>query len=434
MQKDIAKHLKGKSILILGYGREGKSALKFVRAYLPDAKVAVADAKELDLKDVESFSGDDYLKQCENFDVIIKSPGIPVKDNFSAENRAKITSCVDLFLQFCPNPIIGVTGTKGKSTTSSLIHHILKECGMDAILAGNIGLSVFDIMDDIRSNTIITLELSCHQLEFIHRSPNISILLNLYEEHLDHYNNAEEYYDAKKNIFRYQQFDDTLIYGDIFQHATEAEINEAVAGHKINIAKDIEIPDKQIQTYLLGEHNRYDIRAAIAACEAIGLKREEILKAVATFRGLPHRLEFIGEFQDIKFYNDSIATAQEAVMSALKAIPDTDTIILGGMDRGLNYEPLANFLRKTKLHNVILLPSTAERLLTLINEEPHHLILYVVHDMDEAVHTAYKVTEKGHSCLLSPAAASYGFYANFEKRGDDFRDKVHKYATLIKKA
>ena len=427
MQQDIANFLKDKRILVLGYGREGISAVKFIQKYLPDADFAVADRNPLEIDGVATFSGDNYTDYCKDFDIIIKSPGIPAKE-IPADQHYKITSCVDLFLRYCKNPVIGVTGTKGKSTTSSLAYHILKNCGKDAILAGNIGLSCFEILDDIQPETIIVLELSCHQLEFIQKSPNVAILLNLYEEHFDHYNSPDEYFNAKKNIFHFQQASDTLIYGDIFQHCTEGEIAEAAAGQKINLATDWQIPTEQIETQLIGDHYLVDIRAAMAACAQFGLANDAMLEAVKTFQGLPHRLQFIGEHNGIKFYNDSIATAQEAVINALKALPEVRTLIVGGMDRGINYQPLIDFLATSQIANLILLPNTAARIQAQIGDVDYEV--KTVANMEEAVSLAYDITEPGFSCLLSPAAASYGFYKNFEERGEDFCRQVEKYAKL----
>lgn len=427
MKQEIINYLTGKSILILGYGREGKSALDFVRANLPDTRVAVADQQTLTLDDVETISGDDYLQAIDNFDIAIKSPGVIVKDYLDAAQKAKITSLTDLFLRFCKNTVIGVTGTKGKSTTSSLIQHILHESGKDSILIGNIGKPCFDALDDIRPETIVVFELSSHQLEFVQASPHIAILLNIYQEHFDHYVDAEGYYNAKKNIFHYQGADDVLIYGDIFQHASHEEL-DAYPMQKIDIFRDINIPREFIKTNLLGEHNYYNILAASAACEACGVAQDVILNAVATFNGLPHRLQFVGEFKNIKFYNDSIATAQEAVISAVKAIGDVDTLILGGMDRGLDYHPLVDFLRGSQVRNIILLPNTIESFDRIFNEAPHSQILIPVENMEQAVKTAYGITAEHHTCLLSPAAASYGFYKNFEERGTDFCNLVKKYS------
>ena len=429
MKQDIIDFLRDKSILILGYGREGKSALEFVQANLPGANYAVASQEELIIENVHTYWGDDYLDAVKEYDVVIKSPGVVIKDYLDDEQKAKITSLTDLFMRFTKNPIIGITGTKGKSTTSSLIYHILHNSNRDAILVGNIGKPCFDVIDDINPETIIVFEMSCHQLEFIQASPHIALLLNIYEEHFDHYTTPEGYFEAKKNIFRHQSADDILIYGDIFQHASHEEI-DALPMRKINIYHDINIPRKDIKTSLIGEHNYYDILAAAAACEACGVTEDEILKAVETFRGLPHRLEYVGDFKGIKFYNDSIATAQEAVVNAIKAIGNVDTIILGGMDRGLDYHVLVEFIRTTPIRNVLLLPNTVESFERIFNEAPHSQVLMPVENMEAAVKTAFEVTAEGHTCLLSPAAASYGFYKNFEERGKDFCRLVQQYGTI----
>ena len=187
MKQDIIDYLKDKKILILGYGREGKSALTFVQTNLPNNTVAVADQNELQLDNVQTICGENYLDAVHDFDIVIKSPGIPTRDFVDASRLDKITSLTDLFLRFCKNKIIGVTGTKGKSTTASLIYHILKATNHDALLVGNIGIACFDAIDQIHEDTIIVFELSCHQLEFIQASPQIAILLYIYEEHLDVY-------------------------------------------------------------------------------------------------------------------------------------------------------------------------------------------------------------------------------------------------------
>ena len=429
MKNDIIDFLQDRSILILGFGREGKSFLQFAKDNLPNNKIAIADQNDIQVDGVETFCGPNYLTHVADFDVIIKSPGVSIKDQLDETQKAKITSCTDLFLRFCQNPIIGITGTKGKSTTSSLIYHILHENHYDAIFAGNIGKACFDIIDDLHENTIVVLELSCHQLEYVQASPHVSILLNLYEEHFDHYAKPEDYFTAKKNIYHFQHSNDLLIYGDIFQHAHQEEI-DALPMRKIDLMRDHIVDFDKIQTSLIGEHYKYDIAAAIAACEEFDLSEEQCLAAVASFKGLRHRLEFVGEFKNIKFYNDSIATAQEAVISAIKAVPDTDTIILGGMDRGLNYSPLVEFIRQSNIRNVLLLPDTDMSFQRIFDEAPCSQNILHVANMAEAVKIAYQVTAEGHSCLMSPAAASYNTYSGFEARGDDFCHLVAEYAKL----
>ena len=428
MKEKILEYLRNKSILILGFGREGRSSLNFIHENLPEAKIAIVDQAQIDDEDVVKnttiISGDNYLDACKDYDLILKAPGVIIKDYLDAETKAKITSQSDLFMRVFGRQVIGVTGTKGKSTTSSLIYHVLKIAGKDTQLIGNIGKPCFDVIDNIRPETAIVFELSAHQLEYIQASPHIAVLLNMYEEHFDHYTTPDDYYNAKKNIYKYQTPDDLLIYGDIFQH-TGAEEIAAAKSMKIDITKTDIIPRDQIRTRLIGEHNQLNIQVAAAIAYAYKVNGDTFKEAIASFEPLPHRLEFVGTFRGIKFYNDSIATAQEAVINAIKALNDVDTIILGGMDRGLDYHPLVDYIRTTNIRNVVLLPATNERFQRTFDENEHHQKLIHVNDMREAVEKCYELTEAGKSCLLSPAAASYGFYKNFEARGEDFKNLVN---------
>ena len=423
MKNQIIDFLRDKKILILGFGREGKSSLDFIRRELPQAEVAIADQQEVVVENITVISGENYLDACKDYDLILKAPGVIIKDYLDAETKSKITSQTDLFMRVFSRQIIGVTGTKGKSTTSSLIYHVLKSAGRDAQLVGNIGKPCFDVLDEITDQTAIVFELSAHQLEYIQASPHIAVLLNIYEEHFDHYTTPDDYYGAKKNIYKYQTPDDLLIYGDIFQHATIDEIN-AAQSMKIDITKTEIFPRDQIRTKLIGEHNQLNIQVAAAIAYAYKINGEDFKQAIASFQPLPHRLEYVGTFRGIKFYNDSIATAQEAVINAIKALGDVDTIILGGMDRGLDYHPLVDFIRETNIRNIILLPATNDRFQQTFDEGEYSQKLIHVKNMREAVEQAYAITATGKSCLLSPAAASYGFYKNFEERGDDFKNLV----------
>lgn len=430
MKNNIIEFLENKKILILGYGREGKSAYKFIKDNVLNYKLGIADRNEVLLDDIQIsfYFGDNYLDAIKDYDIVIKSPGVVIKDYISDEEKTKITSLTDLFLRFCKNTIIGVTGTKGKSTTSSLIYHILKKCGFDTYLIGNIGIPCFDVIDDIKEDTVLVYELSCHQLEFVQASPNISILLNLYEEHLDHYVDVRAYVNAKTNIYKYQTKDDYLIYGNIYNYLDEKDL-DGVVSQKINLLDNPQgIDYSKIKTSLIGEHNKQNIVTALLAVSILGVKEEEALQAVESFRGLEHRLEYVGTYKEISFYNDSIATAQEAVINAVKALKNVNTIIIGGMDRGLDYSTLIEFLSTSSVENIILLPSTNERIIKLFNSFTHNKHLYSVKNMEEAVKVSYKYTKRNQICLLSPAAASYGFYLNFEKRGEHFKQLVREYS------
>lgn len=425
MKQDIINFLNNKKILIIGFGREGKSALEFIKENVSYKDLAIADKNDIKIDGIKTYIGDNYLDSTKDYDIVIKSPGIIIKDYISDKEKEKITSLTDLFLRFCPNKIIGITGTKGKSTTSSLIYHILKENNYDTYLIGNIGIPCFDVIDLIKENTILVYELSCHQLEFVKASPDISVLLNLYEEHLDHYNGINEYINAKKNIYKYHSKDNHLIYGNLSNYMSDNEIN-SINTTLHNIYNYNEINIDNIKTNLIGTHNRYNIITSIIATNLVGIKKEDALKAVESFNGLEHRLEYVGTFKNIKFYNDSIATACEAVISACNSITDVNTIIIGGMERNINYDNLVEYLTKSIIENIILLPNTNIRIKEIFDKYSHNKNIILVKDMEEAVDVSYKLTKPNTSCLLSPAAASYGFYLNFEKRGEHFKELVTK--------
>lgn len=426
MKNKIVEFLENKKILILGFGREGKSAYKFITENTKNTEIGIADINNVNgLDNVKKHIGKNYLNYIEEYDVVIKSPGIILKDYVGKKNH--ITSLTDLFLRFCDNTIIGITGTKGKSTTSSLIHHILINNNKDSFLVGNIGLPCFDVIDKINKDSIIVYELSCHQLEYVKASPSISILLNVYQEHLDHYNGMNEYVQCKKNIYKYQTDNDYLIYGDVEKYISKEELNE-ISANKICIdSSNINVDLDNIETKLIGNHNKKNIVTAILATKLVGVEYNDALNSVKSFEPLEHRLELVGTYKGITFYNDSIATAQEAVMNAVSNLKNVNTIIIGGMDRGLDYQSLICFLCESTVENIILLPNTNERMMKIFDAIPNDKKLLFASDMEVAVKLSYQYTKKNKICLLSPAAASYGFYLNFEKRGEHFKELVRKY-------
>ncbi|MEG0826721.1 MAG: UDP-N-acetylmuramoyl-L-alanine--D-glutamate ligase [Bacilli bacterium] len=428
MKNNIYEFLNNKKILILGFGREGKSTYHFLRNYFKDVVIGIADKNDIenkaDLVNVNYYIGDNYLDSIKEYDVVIKAPGVIILDYVNNEDKKKITSQTDLFLKFCQNTVIGITGTKGKSTTSSLVYHVLKDSDYDALLVGNIGVPSFDKIDEINENTIIVYELSCHQLEFVKSSPNIAIILNLFEEHLDHYLDLNHYLDAKKNVFKYQSNDDYFLYVEKIQHLSNDELKK-IKAKVVKVTMD-EKKNYNIKTNLIGEHNVLNILVCINVAKILKMDIAKVLTSISTFIPLKHRLEYVGKNHGINFYNDSIATASEAVISAIRSFNKVDTIIIGGMERNLHYENLVNFIENSSIDNVILLPNTNLRIKNIFDSINSKKKLYVVKDMDEAVKIAKEVTPKEGVCLLSPAAASYGFYKNFEERGDHFRMLVIK--------
>lgn len=410
---DIAGMLNGKSILILGFGREGKSTYEFIKKYVKYTSLGIADKSEIKVPEKVYF-GENYLDAVSEYDVVIKSPGIPF---FGIENEnVLITSQTELLLKANRENIIGITGTKGKSTTTTLIFNILNQAGIDVRLIGNIGVPPLSCLEDINDDTILVCEMSSHQLENLTVSPHIAIILNIFEEHLDHYKSYEDYQLAKVNVFRHQTLDDIVIY-NLENELVKDYVERYAKGKKMAFPYDYDV-----ETALLGEHNKKNIMAARLAVKQFGVNEEDIKRTVKDFSGLAHRLEFVGEFDGVKYYNDSISTIPEATINAINSIKDVNTVIIGGMDRGIHYDDFAMYLGNSDVENIILAYDTGKR----IYEKMENDRAILVKDLEEAVEVAKKVTKKGMACLLSPAAASYGFFKNFEERGDRFKELVKK--------
>jgi UDP-N-acetylmuramoylalanine--D-glutamate ligase len=440
MISKICGKLNNKKILILGYGKEGKSTYQFIRKYFPDMTVGVYDKNEIkdSLTNVTIHCGSSYQEILSDYEMIIKSPGI-VFNSKNSKDLKKLTSQTDLFLEFYRDRTIGITGTKGKSTTSSLIYHILRSAGKDVLLVGNIGVPVFDALEKINDDTIIVYELSSHQLEYAVHSPHIALHLNIYQEHLDHYGTLEKYALAKENIFKFQQKDDLLVYNkefvdpgkkckaDMITISNSSEDADVFLIENLIHYQGTTITVDEDELLLKGRHNLYNISAAYCITRHLGINDQDFYEAVKTFQPLPHRMEYVGEVGGVKYFNDSISTCCETTIQAVNSIKDIDTVILGGMDRGIEYKPLVDFLLDSEVRNLILMPDTGQRIRNLIlasGKENHGKNIFVAADMEEAVKVAKRETLTGKTCLFSPAAASYGFFKNFEERGDVYKKFV----------
>jgi UDP-N-acetylmuramoylalanine--D-glutamate ligase len=429
--------LKDKKILILGFGKEGKSSFNFISTLLAPSFITVYDADETRKRDIENYvqgkanviTGEKSLNTINDYDLIFKSPGISMKQLDGIVDISKLTSQTDLMLHIFRNQVVGVTGTKGKSTTSTLIYNLLKRMYTNVLLVGNIGKPPLDYFHKIKKDTIIIFEMSAHQLELSNESPNIAILLNLYEEHLDHYQSITAYYEAKWNIAKYQREGDVLIY-----NADDPEINTRTntlnsSAIKIPISKD------RIEEYkflfhsvnnlsLQGKHNQMNLLFVIAIAGIFGIHDELIINTVNSFLGLPHRLQYVGEYKGITFYDDSISTIPEASMIAVSTLKKVETLILGGKDRGISYDVLSDFLNQSSVKNIILVGETRWRLQELFLDTLTGKNIFIVEDYDELPQLIYENTHKGNICLLSPAASSYDMFKNFEERGEYFQEII----------
>ena len=435
-------------VLILGYGREGKSTYNLIRTYLKEKKLYIADINNslLDInpelhedKNIEFILGDNYLDNLDQFDLIIKSPGINFKNIDYSKIVNKITSQIDLFLRYHPCKTVGITGTKGKSTTSSLIYYVLSNMGKKVLFGGNIGLPVFDKINDVDENTIYVMELSCHQLQFVKSSPNIGVLLNIHEEHLDLYKTYKDYIDAKLNIFKYQKEDDYKIWGldskEAYNNFKETNNTYTYSSDSKKVINGILIKEDGLyennnliysssrKRNLLGHHNLYNIAAAILVFKILGLDINKCSDFIDNFKGLEHRMERVGTFNGITFYNDSIATIPLATINCIKSVDNISTIIIGGMDRKIDLSDLINYLNNEdkKIDTCIFLKDTGYIICDALEKLGCVKRLIKVENMKEAVTKAYEYTKEGMACALSPAAASYNTYKNFEERGNDYK-------------
>ena len=416
----LSNLIRNKCVLLLGFGLEGQSTYKLLKKVGLYTKLDISDINPpQNTFDCTIYSGADYLDHIGEYDVVFKSPGI-VLPRKSRDYSCIITSQTEVFLNSFNRQVIGITGTKGKSTVSSLLFHVLSINSVPCILAGNIGIPVFEIVKDVKPETIVILELSCHQLEFCNYSPAVSVLLNIYEDHLDHYGSFENYVKSKKNIYLHQHPLDLLY----CHESVKPTRNESVS-RTIVINKEI-LPFDSLEAItgikLRGKHNLNNCAFVYSIAKSFGITDEEFVKSLQLYQPLRHRIEFIGTKNGVEYYDDSISTTVESAINAIESIQNTSTILLGGLDRRIDYTALVNYLSESKLSNVICMYESGKRIYEML--EFHKNInpkLIYCKDLFDATVTAQKVTPPETACILSPASASYGDFKNFEERGDMFK-------------
>ncbi len=445
MYHKILEKLLGKKIAILGFGMEGESSYHFIRRY-SSMPLTIMDKKDIhethpELREdpnVTIITGEDYLSHLEGFDLILKSPGVITKD-IDVKNLP-FTSQLELLLEVDREKIIGITATKGKSTTSSLVYQALKKNGCDAYLLGNIGKPIFEELETINEDSWIVIEMSALQLEFVHHSPHIAAILNLYQDHLDHSGSVRHYHENKLNIFKHQTKDDYRLYFQDIE-PLNSYMNDSYLGipYRMTLleSKDSnttflkgdvvtlngkELFDRKQTTSLLGEHNLRNIMTTLTISEILGLDLEKTKEAILEFKPLPHRMEFVGKYHGILYYNDAIATIPEATISAIQSLKKVDTLIFGGMDRGIDYQKLMDYLEEGNVRNLICMPTTGHKIGKQIDNPD--VSIFLVETLEEAVLKAREVTSPGKICLLSPAASSYEYFKNFEEKGNAYKSLV----------
>ena len=411
----IIQYIKDKKILILGFGREGKSTYSYIRKHLPEKELFVADMNKPDINDehVQVIYGEKYLECLGDFDIVFKSPGIAFLENDMYPETTEITCQTDMFLRFCKPTVVGVTGSKGKTTTSTLIYEILRAGGVNACLIGNIGVPVFEKADE-GEDLVAVIEMSSHQLEFTTASPHVAVLVNIYEEHLDHYKTGfDGYVKAKLNIARHQKSGDTFIYNPEQDLTGVVDWDTVVNGNgkpvKFTDAENDEFVNELWKSteHLQGEHNRQDIAYALAAARVFGVSDDAARQAIRGFVGIEHRMEYVGEIKGVKYYNDSIATIPTAVMGAVKALGNVDTLLFGGLDRGIDYNDFTAFLCSSDITNLIGLPETGHSIISTLKVMGCSKNMFCAKDMADAVNACDKYTEKGIATAQSVYAPEF---------------------------
>ncbi|MBE6821398.1 MAG: UDP-N-acetylmuramoyl-L-alanine--D-glutamate ligase [Ruminococcaceae bacterium] len=429
MFQQLIEYFNSRRVLILGFGREGRSTYDVIRRNLPDKHIGIADRRDLDLNDenVTLHCGENYLDAMGDYDVIVKTPGMSFRD-VTVPEGVEVTCQTDLFLRFSKCICVGITGTKGKTTTSTLIYEMVKQSGKTVSLIGNIGVPVLDNLAEGETEVAV-IEMSSHQLEFTTASPHVAVMTNIYPEHLDHYNGFGGYVGAKLNILRHQTGCDYFIC-NAQQDFDKYHNFSAVESTVLKVFLDGSDEDAEIieaaaaNERLKGLHNRQNVCLAATAARCIGVSNEDILEAVRNFKGIENRMEPIGEYQGIKFYNDAIATIPHAVECAVEALGDVDTLIFGGMDRGIDYSGFVKYLEACKVKNLIGLPDTGINLCNILLERGCRKNIILAEDMEQAVDAAFRYTLPGKSCIMSPAASSYNVYKDFEHKGNHYKELV----------
>jgi UDP-N-acetylmuramoylalanine--D-glutamate ligase len=423
-------------IAITGYGLEGESNYRYWSAN-PENDIVIADQHQPDRSipdGVKAIIGKDAFEHLQGFDLVIRTAGLAPR---KIKTNGKIWSSTNEFFAECPATIIGVTGSKGKGTTASLIASILQAAGKKVWLLGNIGEPGLNVLKQIKPDDVVVYELSSFQLWDLEKSPKIAVILFIEQEHLDVHSDIKEYVAAKANITKYQTNDDTLIYNRLNQYAISIAKNSKA--HLIGYTED-----KSAHVYngyfyyteqkicsvkslgIVGKFNYDNACAAIDAIWSITNDISAIEKGLASFKGLPHRLQLVREFNGVKYYDDSIATIPGAAIAALKAFDKPEVIILGGSSKGSDFTELGKELKK---HDVkaILVGEEAKKIARSCDKagfSNYEVLSYV--SMDQVVQRARKLSKSGGVVLLSPACASFDLFKNYNDRGEKFSHAVNK--------
>ena len=445
--EDFKKSLKDKKVSVIGIGISNRPLIKYlnkagaiVTAYDKRTKAELGEIwEEMSALGIKMVLGEDYLDNLEG-EIIFKTPGLRFDNPALQEARsrgAKITSEMEVFFDVCPCKIIAVTGSDGKTTTTTLIYEILEKSGYKVWLGGNIGKPLLCDTEKMEPSDIVVLELSSFQLHTMRKSPHIAVITNITPNHLDMHKDYQEYIDAKKNIMLYQSKGDKLVVnasneetekigkeakGILLDFSSKKDAYVTLSGG--DIIRDGKPVLKIADIKIPGMHNIENYMAAIAAVE--GLARDEaILEVAKTFGGVEHRIELIRVLDGVKYYNSSIDSSPNRTINTLKVFKNKVILIAGGKDKGIPYDDLGRPLAE-KVKVLILIGKTADKIEAALENYENDVKIVRCKTYEEVVKTAYSLAKDGDIVVLSPASTSFDMFNNFEERGNLFKELVNK--------
>ena len=456
---EFNNYIRNKKVAIIGLGVSNLPLIDYL--YKLGSEITLFNNKPIEQLDKNvldkiyeyklKFSfGENYLNKLVGFDVIFRSPSCrPDTPQIEEEVKrgALLTSEIELVLEMCPGTTIGVTGSDGKTTTTSLIYEILKENNYKCYLGGNIGIPLFTKLGEMKPEDFVVLELSSFQLMTMKVSPQVAVITNVTPNHLDIHKSYDEYKEAKANIFKNQTENDLLVLNydnDITKKFAKEAIGSTVYfSSKEKLENGIIVDGETIKdcesglrrhilntksTKLRGIHNAENMCAAIAATKRF-VTPEVQAKAISSFAGVEHRLEFVKEIKGAKWYNDSIASSPTRTIAGLNSFDENIVLIAGGYDKHLDYTPIAKPIVEN-VGSLILLGQTANKIYSAVTYElkfsDKELPIYKVNTLEEAVEKANEISKKGDVVLFSPASASFDMFKNFAERGNKFKQIVNK--------
>ena len=426
----------GKKIAILGFGLEGKSTLNFLLEHnfaFESLTVLDMNPTSVSTPGIVVHSGQDYLAHLDEFDVIFKSAGVPYSPELLAQ-KDKILTQMQFFFQNYKGKVIAITASKGKSTMSALVYSMLKDAGFNTKLVGNIGNPVLEEIDFDQEYDFVVAEMSSFMLEDLHPHTYISVLGHLFPVHMDWHGSIDAYYQAKFNILQNaehnfilaktaQDFDLSQKYHNIHTYGIDGETSRN-HGYFIHNLQELFPTEDRILPW---DHNLQNISLAIGIWLFLQIPMASIQHTIKTFQGLPHRLQLVGEFNGIRFYDDAISTTPDSTIEAIKTFgSEIGTLFLGGTDRGFDFAPLMQKVKEIWIQNLVFFPQTGEKMAKLLGKTSANICY--AQSMQEAIAFAYAHTPKGKICLLS-TACPYGLWKNFEEKGKDFANEAQKQAS-----